>query len=187
MVQSMLADRFNLKVHHETKELSVYALVIAKNGPKLTSTKLPPLPPGVPSQSELPPPPTPSRGVAPLTAPSGLPSMLVGRGRITATAVPMSQLTEALARNSELANRPIVNQTGLTGSYDFTLLWTPQGTAPAFGGPGDGNQNPANAVPDSSAPSLFTALEEQLGLKLESTKAPADVVVIDHIEEPSPN
>jgi uncharacterized protein (TIGR03435 family) len=161
MVQSLLADRFKLKVNRQIKELPVYALVVAKNGPKLTLT-----PQGPPRD----------------------PDIAGGRGQFTGTAVPMSALAYSLAQLPEIGGRVVLDQTALKGNYDFSLQWSPD-TTPAFsgGGPGD-TARPAGAPPsDSSAPSLFTALQEQLGLRLESQKSPVDVFVIDHIEEPSPN
>ena len=86
---------------------------------------------------------------------------------------------------SPQAGRTILDKTGLTGSYDYTLNWTPDFLPPpggAEGGPPSGE-----SAPDTNAPSLFTALQEQLGLKLESEKGPVDVIVIDHIEAPSAN
>jgi uncharacterized protein (TIGR03435 family) len=83
----------------------------------------------------------------------------------------------------------VIDKTGLTGKYDFTLQWTPDvSQAPLMAGAGPGAQGPGAAAPaDSSGPSIFTALEEQLGLKLESQKGPVDILVIDHVEEPSEN
>ena len=91
-----------------------------------------------------------------------------GRGEIDSVSMPLHSLPSMLARELD---RPVVDQTGLTGNYDFTLQF-----APAVG-----------ADPDSQAPSIFTAVQEQLGLKLEPAKAPLDVLVIDHVEQPSEN
>jgi uncharacterized protein (TIGR03435 family) len=84
----------------------------------------------------------------------------------------------------------VVNKTGLSGKYDLTLKWTPdEGQGGMFGGPGDGPGGPPRdaAPPDASGPSIFAALQEQLGLKLDSQKGPVDTLVIDHIERPSEN
>ena len=83
----------------------------------------------------------------------------------------------------ELGGRAVADRTALTSRYDFTLKWTPEAAAPMAAGAAGGNQEPAR----ESGPSLFTALQEQLGLKLESTRGPVDVLVIDHIERPSEN
>ena len=88
---------------------------------------------------------------------------------------------------SGLVNRVVLDKTGLTGGFDFELQWTPdqfQGTGPLGGIPGA----PPPAPPtDSTFPSLFTALQEQLGLKLDSERGPVEVVVIDHVEKPAPD
>jgi uncharacterized protein (TIGR03435 family) len=172
MVQSLLADRFKLRVSHTTKVLPVYALVIAKRGPKLKEAK-----PGD----------TYPNGIK---GPDGVarPGMMrmIGRSDLTGQGVSMEILARQLAF---LLGLTVLDQTGLKGNYDFALQWTPeQKTAVMFKGAEDGNPGPANAPPvDSSGPSLFTAIQEQLGLKLESTKGPVDIIVIDHIERPSEN
>jgi uncharacterized protein (TIGR03435 family) len=93
-------------------------------------------------------------------------------GRLVGTRASMASLTRALSRS---LGRPVNDETGLNGQYDFTLLWTP-----------DDTNSPA-ALADATGPSLFTALQDQLGLKLESKKAPVETIVIDHIATPSPN
>jgi uncharacterized protein (TIGR03435 family) len=155
MLQALLVDRFKMVIHAETRELPVFALVIAKNGPKLKEA-------------------TPEdKGMMRLTR-----GMLVGQG------IPITFLANMLMHQSELEGRTVLDKTGLTGKYEVTLQWTPEDqTLP---GPADGAQ--ATAPPsDASGPSIYTALQEQLGLKLESTKGPVEFLVIDHIEQPSPN
>ena len=154
MLQALLEDRFQLKVHRENKEMQVYALVPAKTGSKLKAN---------------------AEGKGPM--------MRMGRGQLSGQKVPLDMLARQLAQQ---VGRPVLNKTGLTGEYDFTLEWTPepgQGGGPFGGGP------PPDAPPpsDSSGPSLFTALQEQLGLRLESQKGSAEMVVIDRVEKPSPN
>jgi uncharacterized protein (TIGR03435 family) len=85
--------------------------------------------------------------------------------------------------------RNVLDRTGLKGNYDFTLKWTPdQSSAGMMQGPPGGGPPPDNAPPpDASGPSVFTAVQEQLGLKLESTKGPVDILIIDHVEQPSEN
>jgi uncharacterized protein (TIGR03435 family) len=102
---------------------------------------------------------------------------LTGRGQAVAQIVPMSYLVQFLANQ---AGRIVLDQTKLKGSYDFTLNWAPD---PAFA-PGRDGASPAE---DSGGPSLFTALREQLGLRLESTRGPVDFIVVEHIEKPSAN
>ncbi len=106
--------------------------------------------------------------------------MTLATGKFEGRGVSIAEIDAPLGGQPEI-RRPVLNQTGLTGKYDFVLQWTPETGASAA--PGGEN----SATPDTSGPSLFTALQEQLGLKLEPTKAPADVVVIDHIEMPSEN
>jgi len=99
-----------------------------------------------------------------------------GPGNLTVTAMTMTQFANML---SSQLHRTIVDQTGLTGTYDFTLQWTPDNLPASPGGE-------AQAL-DPTGPTIFTAVQEQLGLKLESTKGPVKTVVIDHIEPPSEN
>jgi uncharacterized protein (TIGR03435 family) len=178
MVQSLLADRFKLKVSHQTKELPIYELVVAKNGHKLTQTPSPP--PGPPGTQ--PPGPQSFHGIR-----------MSGKGQLSGNEVPISLLAEVLTRQTEIGGRLVLDKTGLKGNYDWALKWTPDESAPMFKGAGDGTQGPGSQGPgntpptDSSGPSLFAAIQEQLGLKLEPQKAPVDVLVIEHIEKPSEN
>ena len=182
MLQSLLADRFELKVHHETKELPIYALVLAnkdgKLGPQLTESKEGSCTPFDPSR----PPPPPDPGKPPVMGCGG---MMMGPDRITAIGVAVSQLAPVLARTLE---RTVVDKTGLTGKYDIQAQWTPDQTQLAAMR-GNGPLPPDMPTPqfDPNGPSLFTALQEQLGLKLESQKGPVDVIVIDRVERPSEN
>jgi len=161
MVQSLLADRFKLTLHRETRDLPIYALVVAKNGPKLRESPMQP-------DDEAPPNPT-----AVMVGPNGAQVRhsfrMNGSGNLTVSAQDLDKFAELLAHQ---LRRPVVNRTGLKGNYDFTLQWTPDEAAPP---------------PEASGPSIFTALQEQLGLKLESQKGPVDTVVIDHVEKPSEN
>lgn len=173
LIQSLLADRFKLKVSHATKELPVYALVIAKGGPKIQEVK-----PGdtYPEGFKGP----HGRAVAGGSLSSS------GKGQLTGQEIAVAFLAQNL---SEQLGRTVVDQTGLKGNYDFTLKWTPDPGPAALAQvePGSGS-GPDNAPPpDSSGPSIFTALQEQLGLELVSTKGPVDILVIDHIEMPSAN
>lgn len=172
MVQSLLADRFKLALHSETKELPVYALVIGKSGLKLQEAK-----PGD----------TYPNGIhGPDGHAGGAGLMHMQRGQLTAQALPMEELTQLL---SQQLGRTVLDKTGLTGKYDFTLKWTPEEIhAPMSKGPEGGGQGPDSpSQPDSSGPSIFTAIQEQLGLKLESQKGPVEVLVIDRAETPSEN
>jgi uncharacterized protein (TIGR03435 family) len=105
-----------------------------------------------------------------------------GRGEISGGKVAIAVLARIL---SSRVGRPILDRTGLKGNYDFKLEWTPDAAEPMKGGPGE----KAEAAPaaDLSGPSIFTALQEQLGLKLEATKAPVDIIIIDRAEKPTEN
>ena len=157
MLQSLLADRFKLALHRETRELPVYELMLAKSGPKFKEKPCV----GQPG------PDNPCGGFT-----GSLRGMLVGR------VVPTRELAEALAT---LLNRSVLDKTGLTGNYDFDLNWTPDGAT--IRGPGDPDAPP----PDPNGPSIFTAVQEQLGLELKSAKGPVEVLVIDHAEKPDAN
>jgi uncharacterized protein (TIGR03435 family) len=173
MLQSLLADRFQLKLTHGTKDMPAYALVVAKSGPKLQAAKPGDTQPDAPS--------------GPGGHPHG-PMMRMGRGEINGQGVPLAFLANVL---SQQLGRQVLDQTGLKGNYDLMLKWTPEqgeGMMMAGPGPGGGGPPPDGAPPpEASGPSVFTALQEQLGLKLEPTKAPADVLTIDHVERPSEN
>jgi uncharacterized protein (TIGR03435 family) len=156
MVQALLADRFQLKVHHESRELPVLALTIAKGGSKLTAVND-----------------TPQASTTAGSNWTGLHN--VGAGETEGRDVPVALLVNALSSKSEVGGRLVVDETGLTGKYNFKLTWAPE--------------DRQTTVDDHGAdrPSLFTAIREQLGLELETKKAPVDCVVIDHVELPTPN
>jgi uncharacterized protein (TIGR03435 family) len=177
MLLPLLVERFNLKYHHETRELQSYALVIAKGGPKLVERKdLPP-----PEQAAA-----PNLSGGPQNSDYEPGRMMMHPGHIEAQGTPIDMLIHPLA---VYLGRSVVDKTSLTGRYDFTLQWTPDNAPPPMlGGPG-GSGGPAHAEAAGDAPSvsLITAIQEQLGLKLESEKDSVDVIVIDHIDPPTPN
>jgi len=151
MMQPLLADRFQLKFHKETREIPVYVLTVAKGGHKLK-------------------PRTEGDG--------GPPTSLLFRG----ANVPGRNITVgALAGGLQklVLDRPVLDKTGLTGTFDFDLSWQPDATQ--FGG--RGGQLPT----DPDKPDIFTAMQEQLGLKLEAQRGPAEVAVVDAVEKPSEN
>ena len=181
LVQALLSERFQLKVRREEKEIPVYALVISKSGPKLTAAAAPPPPP-----PGGPPPSGPSTG-GPQTSgarPTGFRIGMSRPGALEGSNVNMDVFSGVLSQMPETQGRVVVNKTGLTGNYDLTLKWAPETGAPAGGGPDSTAPAPTGEDP---APGLFTALEDQLGLKLESQKGSVEAVVADHIEMPSPN
>jgi uncharacterized protein (TIGR03435 family) len=149
MFQQLLADKFKLIVHTETRQLPAYALVLAKGGVTLQPAKDP--------NSE---------------------SSSSGTGNLKAKGITSADLAKMLTQVlSDELGRLVIDRTNLTGKYDLTLKWTPSMGQPPM----------LNGQPDTSAPDIFTAVQEQLGLKLESTKAPVPVLVIDHAELPSEN
>ncbi len=150
MEQSLLADRLKLKVHFESREMPAYTLVAAKGGPKLT--------------------PAPEGELNILTAmPHGEGNGVIGK------AVTMAQLSRSvlLITSPSIGGRPVVDRTGLSGAFDFTLRWSADPQAASDAG--------------QDAPSLFTALQEQLGLKLVPAREPVELIVVEHIELPSAN
>ncbi|HET9402512.1 MAG TPA: TIGR03435 family protein [Candidatus Acidoferrales bacterium] len=178
LFQRLLADRFHMKVAHETKELPIFALVVAKGGIKFSPTKLPPVSTaGTNSASNAG---QPQRGTS-----------TSGNGRDSVATVYGEKLmawAEVLSRQPELEGRKAVDETGLTGEYDFTMKWSRQREADRQEKSADRSEGGAGVQPvDDSGPSLFAALQEQLGLKLEAKKGPVDTIVIVHIERPSGN
>jgi uncharacterized protein (TIGR03435 family) len=155
MMQALLADRFKLKFHRETKELPTYALVVAKGGPKLHASEV----------------------AAGPDQPNGQRITMKGRGNLTLEGAPVSALAYQLGQR---LGRSVIDKTELTGNYDFKLEWMPDESQ---GGPaGD-----RIAVSDNNGVSIFTALQDQLGLKLESTRGPVEILVIERAEKASEN
>jgi uncharacterized protein (TIGR03435 family) len=154
MIQKLLTDRFKLTFHRDKQELPAYALTVGRNGPKLTK----------------------SAG-----DPNGLPSLLFrGLGLLPAQNASMAEFASVM--QSAVLDRPVVDRTGITGKYDFTLNWTPDDSQ--FRSMG---ARVPPAPENTTVPGLFTAIEEQLGLRLESTRAPIEVLVIDRVEKPTPD
>jgi uncharacterized protein (TIGR03435 family) len=155
LFQSVLTERFKLTFHHDQKELSVYALEVGKSGPKLTET---------------------------IHNPNDPKNFLFRKlGALMVTNSTMRDFCDGM--QAAVMDKPVVDHTGLTARYDFTLNWTPDESQ--FEGMG---MKVPSATDDPNAPPvLSTAMQEQLGLKFEATKAPADVFVIDHVEKPSAN
>jgi uncharacterized protein (TIGR03435 family) len=160
-LQKLLEDRFQLKTHHEDRAMHFYGIVLAKGGIRMK-------PSGEKSDLEE----FTKAHVQDSVVP-GIPGIRVmGRGRIVAVRTTLDQLAQYLtAENWGDVDQPVLNKTGLTGEYDFTLEWTP-------------SSSQDDTASDSS---LFTAIQEQLGLKLESQKGPVEVTVVDHAELPSEN
>jgi uncharacterized protein (TIGR03435 family) len=178
MVQALLADRFKLTLHRQTTQLGVYVLVVAKNGPKLQEAK--------PGNAYL-------NGIKDNGEPLGagmfrLGRFQGGRGELLGQGLSMAKLLRLLSE--DILNRSVIDNTGLTGNYDFTLEWKigDESQGPMFKETGDHPQvTGSTPLPEFSRPSFFNAIQEQLGLKLESQNSPGVVLVIDHVEKPSEN
>jgi uncharacterized protein (TIGR03435 family) len=182
MIRTLLADRFKLAVHHETRELPIYALMLARSDGRLGAQ----MKPAAVDCAAL----RGARGNAPPPIPPAPGERLacgirMSPGNLTAGGTTMAQLATVLAR---FVDRVIVDRTALTANFDIDLTWTPdrlpQGGPGLQGGPGGAPPAPPVAAIDPNGPSIFTAVQEQLGLKLESTKGPVDVVVIASAEHP---
>lgn len=162
MLRKLLVDRFKVALHHEMRELPIYALVMAKTdrtlGPQLRQSDADCAAIWKSGQRLGP-------GEAPCGGVRGL-----GPGRIVARALTMEMLVDSLSRWSE---RTVIDRTGLTGKFDLSLTWAP-------------NERGSQQA-DPSVPSIFTAVQEQLGLELESQRGPVEVLVIDHAERPTPD
>ncbi len=155
MLAKLLVDRYKLAFHKDKKDLPVYALTMVKGGHKLTKND---------------------------TNPNGLPALFFrGPGVFPVRNATMKDFCGTM--QAVVLDRPVVDQTGIEGRYDFTLTWTPDETQ--FGG--RGGQLPPPADPANAPPGLFTAIQEQLGLKLDSTRLAVEVYVIDHLEKPEAN
>jgi uncharacterized protein (TIGR03435 family) len=157
MVQQLLTDRFKLAIHRETRDLPVYAIVVVKKDPKLPPAK------------------TTSEG-------SHISSTGTRSGsQLTAENVTLTQFADDLtARLFQELGRDVVDKTEIKGRFDVTIKWAPNAET-------IGNQTDGLPPPSGDSPAIFTAIQEQLGLKLEPTKAPIEVIVIDHAEMPSDN
>lgn len=155
MIQKLLADRFQLKFHKETREMSAYVLTVAKSGPKMTKSDAPP---------------------------DALPGLFFrGLGVLTVQNATMADFAHLMQQ--AVLDRPVVDQTGLTGKWNFLLKWTPDESQ--FGGMGIKVPPPSDAA--DAPPPLFTAIQDQIGLKLDSGKAQVEVFVLDNVEKPSAN
>jgi uncharacterized protein (TIGR03435 family) len=210
MLRNLLTERFKMTVHKESKELPMYSLVVAKNGPKLKESA--PVAPAK-EDADSPPPPTPPLPAQPKIGPDGFPElplpaggraglftmMMPGRARLIGQQQTMLDLTNRLTNQ---LSRPVSDATGLTAKYDFILTFSPEGMngmlgpmpmggvgmmAPAPPPPppgGGGVSAPGGGMPEAETPpDIFRALKEQLGLALEAKKGPVEMIVIDHIEK----
>jgi uncharacterized protein (TIGR03435 family) len=166
MLEALLVDRFKLKIHRETKQVPDYELMVAKGGPKLKESTGPD--PNGPKGADGKP----------------LGGFLMKNSQVTGQLMTMEQLANFLGGPIVLG-RKVVDKTGLTGKYNITLNWAPgSGTG---SGSINGIATPPPTPDDDSAPSIFTAVQEQLGLKLQRGTGTVDAVVVDHVERPVAN
>lgn len=147
MLQKLLADRFGLRFHREKRVLPVYLIQLAKGGPKLTPAAHPELEADQNASTH-------------------------GSSTEVTVTITSTSMQDFILGVQFFFERPLVDQTGITGKYDITLRYT---------------YDEAKSTDPNAAPGLFTAIQEQLGLKLDAVKAPVDVFIIDHVERPSPN
>jgi uncharacterized protein (TIGR03435 family) len=177
MLRALLADRFKLAVHTESREVPIYSLSLARRDAKTGSQLRPAAVDCVAMFAARgrggPPPAPPQPGERP---PCG---MRLGPGNLSGGGVTMAQLSTTL---SQFVQRVVVDRTGLTGNFDIDLTWTPDQLPQGRGEPPPGVQLPPI---DPNGPSIFTAVQEQLGLKLDSQRGPVDVLVIDRVEQPT--
>ena len=160
MLRKLLADRFKLTFHRESKELPIYALTVAKTGAKLKES-----------------------AASPDASPEGPPPLIFVIApqlvRLPGRSASMSELASVMQRAA--LDRPVLDKTGLSGRYDFELEWTPDESQ--FGGV----LGKAPSADESLKPGLFAAIQQQLGLRLEATRGVVSLLVIDHVERPSEN
>jgi len=180
MMQALLADRFKLAIHYETRQLPVFALVLDRPG-KL-GPQLRPHPEDSPCSTAPPAPglsPTVADGFPePCGALAGVRASVPGRARAGARNMAVAMIATSIPPLSGV-DRPILDKTGLAGRYDFVIEWTPEIKGPLPPG--------STFQPDPTGPTFLEALKEQLGLKLESQTGPVDVILVDHVEHPSEN
>lgn len=179
MLKSLLAERFKLATHTETRELPIYALVLARKdgklGPQLRASKVDC---GAVAEESL----ATRAGAPPEVAPGEAPPCSIGFGGMGQMAARSKPIAQLLPFFSQVTQHTVVDRTGLTGDFDADLTWTPDPSSLLLA------TAPPDAAPaDPNGPSIFTAVQEQLGLKLESQKAPLPALVIDRIEPPTAN
>jgi len=183
MLRSLLAERFKLTLHNETKDSPIYALVLARSdgrlGPELKKSEADcnaQFAAGRGRGGPMPPPGPPPPGAA---MPCGI---RIGPGNMAVGGSPLSQFANSLGM---FTGRVVVDRTGLTGNYDFNLTWTPdQMPQRPPGAPADQPVQFNGVAIDPNGPSLFTAVQEQLGLKLDSARGPVELLVIDRADKP---
>jgi len=182
MLQTLLEDRFKLKVHWEAREFPIYALTVAKGGIKMVQLQdgscivfdINHLPPATAFDQ-------PTRKFC------GSQTTRADAGSLTLDAFGMSMHDFSEGPLSTRLDRPVIDKTGLPGLFDFHVKFSPDDVRRGFPGAAETEAGVPASSSESDIPSIFTALQQQLGLKLESTKGPVEVLVVDHVDKPSPN
>jgi uncharacterized protein (TIGR03435 family) len=182
MLQSLLVERFKLGFHKETRDMPIYALMKArpdgKLGPNVTASSIDC---GARGRRGGGPPPAPPPPGPPQPGQKMDCGFMIGFGRMNVGGMPMANLAQAL---SPMVGRIVLDKTELPGNYDFELTYSPEGIGSGFPGGGPPLLNGGPPPVDPNTPTIFTALQEQLGLKLDSQRGPVEVVVIDRVEQP---
>jgi len=169
VLQTILADRFKLKIHRESRELPSYALIVGEDGPKLQPAK------GGDTYASV------------IKARDGQPMgprrmmMQLGNGQVIGIGAQGTSMADLAQQLSQQLCVPVVDKTGLTGGYDFDLHWSPDASGPDK--ETDNNPTPSSAAHESSGTALLSAIQEQLGLKLEPQKSQMPILVIEHVEK----
>lgn len=192
MMQALLKERFGFAMHYEMRETAVYALQVAKPGKLGPQLRPHPADVACPNQfpvnesghAVLPPERQTGSGGFPTVCGGiiGVPTKTSGTYALGASNVTMKLIANSIA-GFEQFGRPVLDQTGLTGNYDFWLEWAPERNS----SPAAASQDANEPLLVNEGPSLFEALKEQLGLKLESQKSQVEEIVVDHIDHPTPN
>jgi uncharacterized protein (TIGR03435 family) len=183
MMQTLLAERFKLVIHREVKQLPAYVLTPAKRGLKLQPPKDGSCFAFDPNSQALPtPPPPPPAAGTPVATPCGRVMFMISPSEVKLQGgkVAMPELVRML---STILGRAVIDKTGFAGAFDVRLQFGVDSSIAGF----PGFQGPPIPAGDSAAPPIFVAMQEQLGIKMESGKSPVEVLIVDHVERPSEN
>lgn len=175
MLQALLEDRFRLALHEESRPFPAYALVVAKSGARIQNSREGSCAKAVSDR--------PISGASSSKDPPVCGAMAASPRSLNGSGISMEQLAAALSTTMQ---RTVIDQTGLSGLFDVHLQWTADQSTPGFLAPGLGPAPVSGPASDADDGSIFTVIREQLGLRLQATRAPARVLVIENAEKPSP-